>query len=70
MKTGVMAFPLIVQSVRAIAPDEPTSPLMLEPVQVTAVTPRTENPDAAPSVGACANAADENSASKLVDRNF
>jgi hypothetical protein len=66
--------PVIVQRVFVKAPPEPTAPVITESVQVTAVPPRTENPDAAPSdTWAAAEdvlASSAAAASKHVERNF
>jgi hypothetical protein len=63
-------FPMMVELVKVTAPEEPTFPVMEAPVVLTAA-PRTAKGAAVSSGGASApNAADANSASKLVERNF
>jgi hypothetical protein len=68
--------PAIVQPVfvKAVPGETPTSPVIIELVQVTAVPPRTENPDAAPSdTWAQAGEAPTSSAavaSKYVEKDF
>jgi hypothetical protein len=60
----------MVELVKVTAPGEPTFPVTEEPVVLTA-DPRTAKGAAVPSGGtSAANAADANSASELVERNF